>query len=98
MFGGCNRAELHDPESLRRQGFVKSVGSRSLEGSSIWGRLGLVFCYSCTPTLFSNGLISTWRVAERFLLSSSISFLITRLDVILCLHLSSLLFKLSFYC
>ena len=24
-----------------------------------------VFCYSCTPTLFSSGSISTWRVAER---------------------------------
>ena len=26
-----------------------------------------VFCYSFTPTLFSSGSISTWRVAERFL-------------------------------
>ena len=25
-----------------------------------------VFCYSCNPTLFSSGLISTWRVTERF--------------------------------
>ena len=25
-----------------------------------------VFCYSCTPTLFSSGLILTWRVTERF--------------------------------
>ena len=25
-----------------------------------------VFCYSCTPTLFSSGSISTWRVTERF--------------------------------
>ena len=33
-FGGCNRAELRVSESLRRQGFVKSIGSRSLEGSS----------------------------------------------------------------
>ena len=30
--------------------------------------------------------------------SSSVSSLITRLDAILCLHLCSLLFKLSFYC
>ena len=55
LFGGCNRAELRDPESLRRQGFVKSVGSRSLEGSSIWSRLGLegllLFMYS---DLFSS--------------------------------------------
>ena len=25
-----------------------------------------VFCYSCSPILFSIGLISTWRVMERF--------------------------------
>ena len=25
-----------------------------------------VFCYLCTPNLFSNGLILTWRVVERF--------------------------------
>ena len=25
-----------------------------------------VFCYSYTPTLFSSGLITTWRAAERF--------------------------------
>ena len=25
-----------------------------------------VFCNLCTPTLFSNGSISIWRVAERF--------------------------------
>ena len=33
-----------------------------------------------------------------FLLSSLVSSSITRLSVILCLHLSSLLFKLFFYC
>ena len=58
LFGGCNRAELCDPKSQRRQGFVKSVGSRSFEGSSIWGRLGLegllLFMYS---NLFSSGSI-----------------------------------------
>ena len=26
----------------------------------------MVFCYSCTPTLFSSGSISTLRVVERF--------------------------------
>ena len=51
LFGGCNQAELRDLESKRRQDFVKSVGSRSLEGLSTWGRLGLEgLCYSCTPT------------------------------------------------
>ena len=42
----------------------KSVGSRSLEDSSILGRLGfLLFVYS---NLFTSGSISTWRVAEKF--------------------------------
>ena len=58
LFGGCNRAELCDPKSQRRQGFVKSVGSKSLKGSSTWSRLGLegflLFMYS---NLFSSGLI-----------------------------------------
>ena len=25
-----------------------------------------VFCYSCTPTLFSSGSITAWRATERF--------------------------------
>ena len=25
-----------------------------------------VFCYSCIPTIFSNGLLTTWKVVERF--------------------------------
>ena len=25
-----------------------------------------VICYSCTPTIFTSGSISTWKVAERF--------------------------------
>ena len=58
LFGGCNQAELRDPKSQRRQGFIKSVGSRNLEGSSTWGRLGLegllLFMYS---NLFSIGSI-----------------------------------------
>ena len=58
LFGGCNRAELRDPESYNRQGFVKSVGSKSLEGSSTWGKLGLegllLFVYSNS---FSSRLI-----------------------------------------
>ena len=45
-------------ESERRQGFEKPVGSRSLEGSSTWDRVGLkgllLFVYS---NLFSSGLI-----------------------------------------
>ena len=63
LFGGCNRAELRDPESYRRQGFVKSIGSKNLEGSSTWGRLGLegllLFVYS---NLFSSG--STYHLED----------------------------------
>ena len=46
--GGCNRVKLQDPESQRRQDYEKSIGSRSLKGSSTWGRLGLEgSCYLC---------------------------------------------------
>ena len=57
-----------------------------------------VFCYSYTSTLFSSRSTSTLRVMERISPSSSLSSSIARLGVILCLHLSSLLFKISFYC
>ena len=50
FIGGCNWVELQDLKSQRRQGFEKSIGSRSLEGLSTWGRLGLegllLFVYS----------------------------------------------------
>ena len=46
---------------------MKLVGSKSLEGSSTLGRLGLysllLFVYS---NLFIGELISTWKVAKRF--------------------------------
>ena len=49
---------LQDPKSQRRHNFEKSVGSRSLEGSSTLGRLGLegllLFVY---PNLLSSGSI-----------------------------------------
>ena len=96
FFVGCNWAELCDPESKRRQSFVKSVGSKSLEGSCTWGILGLecllLFMYF---NLFSSG--SIYRLEAGGEANSSVSSLITHLCVILCLHHSSLLFKLSFY-
>ena len=53
----------------------KSVGSRSLGGSSTWGRLGLEgLLIFVSSTLFSSGSITTWRVAERFF-SEFFSFL-----------------------
>ena len=29
-----------------------------------------IFCYLCIPTLFSNGLLTAWRAAERFLIEN----------------------------
>ena len=50
LFGRCNQAEFCDPESKKRQDFIKLVGGRSLEGLSTWGRLRLedllLFVYS----------------------------------------------------
>ena len=43
------------------------VEARSLEGLGALGRLGLEgLLYSCIPTLFSSGLLTAWRVVERF--------------------------------
>ena len=58
---------LQDSKSQRRHDSEKSVGSRSLRVQVHWvDQAQRVFCYSCTPTLFSSGSISTWRVVERF--------------------------------
>ena len=91
---------LHDPKSQRRQGFIKSVGSKSLEGSSSWGRLGLegllLFIYSNFILQWINLPVGGRR--RGFSPSSSVISLIIRLGVILWLHFSSLLFQPSFYC
>ena len=61
-------------------------------------RLGGSFVI-CVLQLYS--LVDRFRLRgsrKDFSPSSSVSFSITRLGVILCLHFSSLLFKLSFYC
>ena len=57
-----------------------------------------IFCYSCIPT---DCLVDRLPLGGRrrgFSPSSSVSSLITHRRVILCLHSSSLLFYLSFYC
>ena len=57
-----------------------------------------VFCYLCTLT-YSLEDRFRFRGSQRGFLPSSLVFsLITRFGVILCLHLSFLLFKLTFYC
>ena len=79
---------------------MKPVRSRNLEGSSTLDRLSLeglfvvhvLQLYSLVDQFQLEGL---WK---GFLLSTLVSSLITRLDVILCLYLSSLLFKLYIYC
>ena len=37
----CGIRKVREDKFLRSQGSEKSIGSKSLEGSSIWGRLGL---------------------------------------------------------
>ena len=46
-----------------RSPLVEGVWRDQVHGVDLVWR---VFCYSCTPTLFFSGSISTWRVAERF--------------------------------
>ena len=63
-----------------------------------YNRLGGSFVI-CVLQLYS--LVDQFRLGgsrRGFSPSSSVSSSITRLGVILCLHLSSILFKLSFYC
>ena len=85
---------LRDLESQRRQSFVKSVGSRSLDSSSTWGRLDLegllLFVYSNFILQWIYLLLG--RRQRGFSPSSSVSSSITHRGVILCFHPSSLLF------
>ena len=85
--GGCNRLVLRDPDNQRRQNFEKSIGSRSLEGSSTLGKLGLedllIFMNS---NLFTSGSISTWRVVERFFIEYFGFLFDNTSSVILYLH------------
>ena len=91
---------LRDPESQRRQGFVKLVGSRSLEGSSTLGRRGLegllLFMYSNFILQWINSQLGGWR--RGFSSNSLVSSSITCLGIILWLHLSFLTLVLYFYC
>ena len=78
---------LRDLKSQRRHDSEKFVGSRSLEGL-------LLFVYSNFILQQINFPFGGWR--RGFSPSSSVSSSITRLGVILCLHLSSLTYVLSF--
>ena len=54
-----------------------------MESLGVLGGLGLEgFCYSCIPTLFSSGLLTAWRVAERIFAEYSVSSSITHRRVI----------------
>ena len=75
---------------------MKPVGSRNLNGSSTLDSLGLEGLY-VIHILQLYSLVDQFWLGEPqrdFSLSTSVSFSVTRLSVILCLHLSSLLFKL----
>ena len=91
---------LRDPESQRRHDSEKSICSRSLESSSTLDRLSLegllLFVYSNFILQQIDLLLEGRR--RGFSLSSLVSSSITRLGVILWLHLSSLTLVLYFYC
>ena len=78
---------------------MKPVGSRNLEGSSTLDRLGLEGLFVIL-VLQLYSLVDQFRfggLQRGFLPSASVSSSITHLGVILCLHLSSLFFKLYIY-
>ena len=91
---------LRDPESQRRHDSEKFICSRSLESSSTLDRLSLegllLFVYSNFILQWIDLLLEGRR--RGFSLSSLVSSSITRLGVILWLHLSSLTLVLQFYC
>ena len=67
IIGGCNRAycgiwKVREDMTLRS---LLVVGAWRVQVHWV-DQAWRVFCYSCTPTLFSSESISTWRVAERF--------------------------------
>ena len=79
---------------------MKLVSSWNLEGLSTLGKL-------CLEGLFDIHVLQLYSLLDQFQLgglqrgfsSSTLVFSsITRLGVILCLHLSSLLFKFYIYC
>ena len=58
----CEIRKVKEGKALRSQ-LVAGAWRAQVHGVDQAWR---VFCYSCTPTLFSSGSISTWRVTERF--------------------------------
>ena len=82
---------LHDLESQRRKVSSSQLVARVWRAQVHWvDQAQRVFCYLCTPTLFSSRSITTWRAVEKFFAKFFSFFLITSLGIILCLHLSSL--------
>ena len=78
---------------------MKPIGNKNLEGSSTLGRLDLEGLFLINVLQLYSLVDQFWlgEPQRDFSLSTSVSSLITCLGVILCLHLSSLLFKLYIY-
>ena len=58
----CGIRKVREDKTSRSQ-LVEGAWRAQVHGVDYALRL---FCYSYTPTLFSSGSISTWRVAETF--------------------------------
>ena len=97
--GGCNRAYYGiwkaSKNKIPRSPLVAEAWRAQEHWVNYACRVFLLFLYS---NFFNSGSISTWRVTKSFSLSSLISSLITRLGIILCLHLSSLTLVFYIYC
>ena len=65
--GGCNRAYCRIQKArediIPRSPLVAGAWRAQVHWVDLAWR---VFCYLCTPTLFSRGSIIVWRAAERF--------------------------------
>ena len=90
--GGCNQAYC----GIQKASEDKTPRSPLVAGA--WRAQVRWVDYSCTPTY---SLVDQFRLGgsrKGFLPNSSISSSITRLGIIMCLHLSSLTIVLFFYC
>ena len=59
---------LRDSVSQRRQRFGVTLSKQEAWRAQVYwvDQAWRVFCYSCIPTSFFSGLLTAWRVAERF--------------------------------
>ena len=97
--GGCNRTycgiEKTSEDWNSRNSLVDETWRAQVHSE---GQAWRIFCYSCTPTYLLKDRFRLGGLRRGFSSSFSVSSSITRLGIILCLHLSFLILVLYIYC